>query len=158
MDREWQDQIPRRGSQPVVESPAASDGNRTSRADDKQKLASDADIQVTDLVEQLHHDKDVENKGVVQRRAICQAGIGHAKHCIRMEHRSIHHHQLESALPRYRLQDLHSMHRHRHSGLDDAKASSTSSQIDNGRSGRRSSVPGDLGKFSVLCIHVSDRM
>lgn len=35
--------------------------------------------QVAHLVEQLHHHKDIEDEGEVQRGAVCQASVGYPK-------------------------------------------------------------------------------
>ncbi len=58
------------------------------------------------LVEELHADKGVEDKRVVLRGAIRQAGGGHAKDARAAEHQRPHDRQLERALAHHRLQHL----------------------------------------------------
>ena len=51
------------------------------------------------LVEELHEDKGVEDKGVMLGGALHAVGTGHPKHLIPKEHQPVHHSQLEHTLP-----------------------------------------------------------
>ena len=52
----------------------------------------------TDLIEELHEDKGVEDEGVVLRGPLDGVSIGHPKQVVTIEYQPVHHRKLEYAL------------------------------------------------------------